>query len=67
MCLDVIFLFVQVEYCEWTTTDRAELKTIREEPDEFVEKLFSSLEKLKGHSFIAENQHKVSTKNSFSI
>ena len=48
-----------MEYSEWTSTDRAELKTFKEHPEEFVEKFFSGMEKLKSHSFIAENQHKV--------
>ena len=42
------------------STDRAELKTTRDHPDEFVEKFFCSMEKLKSHSYVAENQHKVS-------
>ena len=41
------------------STDRAELKTTRDHPDEFVEKFFCSMEKLKSHSYVAENQHKV--------
>ena len=48
-----------MEFCEWTSTDKAELKTLREHPDEFVEKLFRGLEKMKSHAYIAANQHKV--------
>ena len=35
------------------------MKTFKEHPDEFVEKFFKGMEKLKSHSFIAENQHRV--------
>ena len=48
-----------MEYKEWVSTDRAELRTTIEPPEEFVEKLFSALEKLKKHSYIAESQYKV--------
>ena len=51
--------YLKVEYKEWVSTDRAELRNTIEPPEEFVEKLFSVLEKLKKHSYIAESQHKV--------
>ena len=44
---------------QWKTTDRAELISIHEAPEEFVETIFKDLKKLKTHGFVAQNQHKV--------
>lgn len=49
----------QVVYMQWKTTDRAELISIHEAPEEFVETIFKDLKKLKTHGFVAQNQHKV--------
>ena len=58
---------IQVEYCEWTSTDKAELKTLREHPEEFCEKLFRGLEKMKSHAYIAANQHKVISHSNLNV
>ena len=44
---------------QWKTTDRAELISVHEDPEDFVENLFNALKKLKTHGFVAQNQHKV--------
>ena len=62
----LVFAFVfccmhifQVSYTQWVSTDRCELVSINEESSDFVDKFFDNLEKLKKHSFVAQNQHKV--------
>ena len=49
----------QVVYTQWVSTDRTELLSINDTPEDFVDKLFDALQKLKKHGFVAQNQHKV--------
>ncbi|XP_071839778.1 uncharacterized protein [Apostichopus japonicus] len=45
-----------IEFKQWTTTDRAELLTIKMSVGEFIESLIGKLDQLTKHSFIAKAQ-----------
>ena len=52
-------LTFQVIYTQWVSTDRTEILSINDTPEDFVDKLFDALQKLKTHGFVAQSQHKV--------
>ena len=47
-----------IEYSQWTTTDRANLVSFRENVSEYVALIIQQLEKLTSHSFISKCQSK---------
>ena len=46
----------EVEFKQWTTTDRSTLQTIVQSADEFIESFLDKLETLRRHDFIAKQQ-----------
>ena len=46
----------EIEFKQWTTTDRSTLQTIVQSTDEFIESFLDKLEKLRRHDFIAKQQ-----------
>ena len=43
----------EIEYKQWTTTDRSQLQTFIQSTDEFIERFLGSLKTLTRHNFIA--------------
>ena len=48
----------EIEYKQWTTTDRSQLQTFIQSIDEFIERFSGSLKTLTRHDFIAQEQAK---------
>ena len=48
----------EIEYKQWTTTNRSQLQTFIQSTDEFIERFLGSLETLTRHDFIAQEQAK---------
>ena len=48
----------EIEYKQWTTTDRSQLQTFIQSTDEFIERFLGSLKTLTRHDFIAQEQAK---------
>ncbi|CAF2145756.1 unnamed protein product, partial [Rotaria magnacalcarata] len=48
----------EIEYKQWTTTDRLQLQTFVQSTDEFIERFLKSLKTLAMHDFIAQEQAK---------
>ena len=48
----------EIEYKQWTTTDRSQLQSLIQSTDEFVERFLDSLKTLTRHDFIAQEQAK---------
>ena len=46
----------EIEFKQWTTTDRSTLQTIAQSTDEFIESFLDKLETLRRHDFIAKQQ-----------
>ena len=48
----------EIEYKQWTTTNRSQLQTFIQSTDEFIERFLGSLKTLTRHDFIAQEQAK---------
>ena len=48
----------EIEYKQWTTTDRSQLQTFIQSTDEFIERFLGSLKTLSRQDFIAQEQAK---------
>ena len=48
--------FDEIQYKQWTTTDRSQLETISQSTEEFVETFIEKLQVLSRHDFIAKEQ-----------
>ena len=48
--------FDEIQYKQWTTTDRSQLETISQSTEEFVETFITKLPVLSRHDFIAQEQ-----------
>ncbi|KAL5474387.1 hypothetical protein EMCRGX_G026329 [Ephydatia muelleri] len=48
--------FDEIQYKQWTTTDRSQLETISQSTEEFVETFITKLQVLSRHDFIAQEQ-----------
>ena len=46
----------EIQYKQWTTTDRSQLETITESTEEFVDTFIEKLQVLSRHDFIAKEQ-----------
>ena len=46
----------EIQYKQWTTTDRSQLETISQSTEEFVETFIEKLQLLSRHDFIAKEQ-----------
>ena len=44
----------EIEFKQWTTTDRLTLESIVQSTDEFIENFLDKLESLRRHDFIAK-------------
>ena len=45
-----------IEYIQWTSTDRSTMETITQPVEEFIETFVKALKKLQYHDFIAKMQ-----------
>ena len=48
----------EIEYKQWTTTDRSQLRIFIQSTDKFIERFLGSLKILIRHAFVAQEQAK---------
>ncbi len=56
--LEILAEVAEIEYKQWTSTDRASLLAVTESTEEFVDKFCENLKQLKRHDFVAKQQAK---------